>query len=111
MFILDTYQKIVCGGVKIPYVVAQITSLFITIIQIAVPILIIIFGMVDLIKAIINQKEDEIKKGWHTFFKRLIIGMLVFLVIVFVKFIIGIVAEKSETNCIDCFVNNQCNVN
>lgn len=111
IYILESYQKITCGSVQIPYVVAQITSFLITIIQILVPILIIIFGMIDLGKAIINQKEDEIKKGWQTFFKRLIIGMLVFLVIVLVKFIIGIVAEKSETNCIDCFVNNNCQIN
>ncbi len=110
-YILESYQKITCGSVQIPYVVAQITSFLITIIQVLVPVLIIIFGMIDLGKAIINQKDDEIKKGWQIFFKRLIIGILVFLVIFLVKFIIGFVAEKIELNCIDCFVNNQCNVN
>ena len=108
MFILDTYQKITCGNVTMPYVVAQITSLIILVIQIVVPLLIIILGMLDLGKAVVAQKEDEIKKGWQTFFKRLLIGMIVFLVIVFVKFIIGLVAENYEVNCIDCFVNNNC---
>ena len=111
MFILDTYQKITCGNVTMPYVVAQITSLIILVIQIVVPLLIIILGMLDLGKAVIAQKEDEIKKGWQTFFKRLLIGMIVFLVIVFVKFIIGLVAENYEVNCIDCFVNNNCQIN
>ncbi len=111
MFILDTYQKITCGNVTMPYVVAQITSLIILVIQIVVPLLIIILGMLDLGKAVVAQKEDEIKKGWQTFFKRLLIGMIVFLVIVFVKFIIGLVAENYEVNCIDCFVNNNCQIN
>ena len=111
MFILDTYQKITCGNVTMPYVVAQITSLLILVIQIVVPLLIIILGMLDLGKAVVAQKEDEIKKGWQTFFKRLLIGMIVFLVIVFVKFIIGLVAENYEVNCIDCFVNNNCQIN
>ena len=111
MFILDTYQKITCGDVTMPYVIAQITSIVILIIQVLVPIIIIILGMLDLGKAVIAQKEDEIKKGWQTFFKRLLIGMIVFLVIVFVKFIIGLVAENYEINCIDCFVNNNCQIN
>ena len=111
MFILDTYQKITCGNVTMPYVVAQITSIVILIIQVLVPIIIIILGMLDLGKAVIAQKEDEIKKGWQTFFKRLLVGVAVFLVIVFVKFIIGLVAEDNEINCIDCFVNNNCQIN
>ena len=111
MFILDTYQKITCGDVTMPYVIAQITSIVILIIQVLVPIIIIILGMLDLGKAVIAQKEDEIKKGWQTFIRRLLIGMIVFLVIVFVKFIIGLVAENYEINCIDCFVNNNCQIN
>ena len=111
MFILDTYQKITCDNVTMPYVVAQITSLIILVIQIVVPLLIIILGMLDLGKAVVAQKEDEIKKGWQTFFKRLLVGVAVFLVIVFVKFIIGLVAEDNEINCIDCFVNNNCQIN
>ena len=111
MFILKKKKKITCGNVTMPYVVAQITSLIILVIQIVVPLLIIILGMLDLGKAVVAQKEDEIKKGWQTFFKRLLIGMIVFLVIVFVKFIIGLVAENYEVNCIDCFVNNNCQIN
>ena len=108
----NTYSKIQCGDTKIPYIFAQITSTVILIIQILVPVIIILFGMLDLGKAVMAQKEDEIKKGWQTFIKRLLIGVLVFLVIVIVKFIIGLVAENYEINCIDCFVNNdQCIVN
>ena len=111
MFLLDTYQKITCGDVTIPYVFAQITSIIILVIQILAPTIIIILGMIDLSKSVISQKEEEIKKGWQTFVKRLLTGIMIFIVIIFVKFVIGLVAETNEVNCIDCFVNNNCQVN
>ena len=109
--ILDTYKKVSCGGNEIPYIVAQITSITILVLEILIPIIIIVFGMIDLVKSITTQKEDEIKKGWQIFIKRLIIGLLVFLVVVGIKFIIGIIPNNGVVDCIDCFVNNnQCNV-
>lgn len=48
--------------------------------RIIVPILIIGLGFLDLGKAVIASKEDEMKKAQSTFIKRLIIGVAVFLV-------------------------------
>ena len=45
--------------VKIPDLVHKI----ILVIQIAVPVILVIFGMLDLFKGLTAQKEDEIKKG------------------------------------------------
>ena len=104
--ILDTYRKVHCGSNEYPYVFAQITSIVILVIQIIVPLIIIILGMLDLGKAVMAQKEDEIKKGWQTFIKRVIIGILIFVVIVGVKFIIGIIPDNGVVDCVDCFVNN-----
>lgn len=106
-----TYSKIQCGDVKIPYIFAKTSSIVVMVLQILVPVIIIVIGSFDLIKAIVAQKEDEIKKGWQTFIKRLIVGVIVFLVIAVVKFVIGFVADNSELNCIDCFVNDKCDVN
>ena len=92
---------------KIPNTVHTI----IVVIKIAVPVLLVIFGMLDLFKGIIAQKEDEIKKGQQMFIKRLILGALIFFVIVIVKFAISLVADSSTSNiveCIDCFVDNDC---
>lgn len=108
--VLDSYRKIMCNDVAIPYVAAQISSTVITIIQIATPVIIIVLGMIDLLKAVTAQKEDEIKKGQQTFVKRLIIGITVFLIFFLVKFIIGVVApdEPGMWDCVNCFVNNNC---
>ena len=63
--------------------------------------------MIDLMKAVIAQKEDEIKKAQMTFVKRLIAGALVFFVIVIVKMLISFVADDSKNimNCVNCFIN------
>ena len=39
--------------------------------KIVIPILLIIFGMLDLGKAVVASKEDEIKKGQQMFVKRI----------------------------------------
>ena len=90
--------------VKLPDTVHKIILL----IQIAVPIVLVIFGMLDLFKGLTAQKEDEIKKGQQIFVKRLINAAIVFFVILIVKLLIGFVAdndEKSITNCANCFIN------
>ena len=90
--------------VKLPNMVHTI----ILVIQIAVPVLLVIFGMIDLFKGMIAQKEDEIKKGQQTFIKRLIAAAIVFFVIVIVKLLIGFVAgNDTDTimNCANCFIN------
>ena len=97
-----------CGGTNLifagslPYVV----STLVLIIKIAVPILLIIFGMLDLGKAVVAAKEDEIKKGQQTFIKRLITAVIVFFVIQVVQIIIRFVSgnDNSVAQCFNCFV-------
>ena len=57
--------------------------------------------MLDLGKAVIAQKEDEIKKGQATFIKRLVAAAIVFFVVVVVKLLLGLVADGS-TNLVTC---------
>lgn len=113
--LLDTYQKLVCGDTEVPYVAAQITQTVYMILQIATPIIIILLGMIDLLKAVMAQKEDEIKKSQQTFVRRLLIGAAVFLVFVLVKVIIGFVQPQNDNpnmwNCVDCFISGEnCNI-
>lgn len=104
-----------CGGTSLvfsgtfPYMVSTV----IQIIQIAVPILLIIFGMLDLGKAVVASKEDEIKKGQQLFVKRAISALIVFFVILIVQLLIRFVSgnNASVVNCFNCFVNGQSGVN
>ena len=65
--------------------------------------------MVQLIKAIVSQKEDEIKKGQNSLIKKVIIAVMIFFVISIVQFVISKVADKSESgslqSCMQCFLN------
>ena len=100
---------ITCGGFTnpIPFKLVYVIHLIILLIQFGVPLLLIIFGMLDLGKAVIASKEDEIKKGQQMFIKRLIAAIIVFFVIAIVKLVVGLVADDSENivGCINSIVN------
>lgn len=70
--------------------------------RIIVPVLIIGLGMLDLAKAVIASKEDEMKKAQQTFVKRLILGVVFFFIPVFVDIIMwlaDIVWNGMYTSC------------
>ena len=58
--------------------------------RIIVPILVIVFGILDFAKAVIAGKEDDMKKAQKTFIKRLVIGVAFFFIPIFVDIIMGL---------------------
>lgn len=92
-------------GGTFPYLVSTI----VTLIKVVVPILLIIFGMLDLGKAVIASKEDEIKKGQQTFIKRVIAALIVFFVVYLVQTLIRFASgnDTDVINCFNCFVNGK----
>lgn len=113
MFMLAS--TVSCGGIdSIPVIIPGITSLVVTLIKIIVPILLIIFGMLDLGKAVMQQKEDDIKKAQGLFVKRCITAILVFFIVAIVQLIFGLLAKAGNednddiSSCIACFINNEC---
>lgn len=113
--ILNIYaatSKVYCGNITgIPRKIPELTSYAMTLVQIAVPIIFVIVGSLDLFKGLTSQKDDEIKKGQQAFVKRLVIAVLIFFVVVIVKLVISVVAESSNANiveCMDCFLSNGC---
>ena len=113
MFLLDVI-KLTCGGanvISIDTKILELVTLIVNIIKIGVPILLIIFGMLDLGKAVIAQKEDEIKKGQAIFVKRLVAAVLVFLVVFIVQVVFNLVADDGDDennnmwHCVDCVIN------
>lgn len=104
---IQILDGITCGEINVPVEIAHIIGLAIQVIKIAVPILLIIWGMLDLGKAVMAQKEDEIKKGQQTFIKRLIAAAIVFFVVVIAEFLVGLLAgsdSQTITGCIDKIV-------
>lgn len=91
------------GEAGIPDKLAYMIQLIVLAIQVVVPFLLIIWGMLDLGKAVVAQKEDEIKKGQQIFVKRLIAAVIVFFVVTIATLLVNLVADESETitGCID----------
>ena len=100
---------VTCGGgmLTMDRMVPDIIHLVVNLVKIGIPVLLIIFGMLDLGKAVMAQKEDEIKKAQQMFVKRLLSAALVFFVVVIVQVVFNLVAkdEKNVWNCISCFIN------
>ena len=119
---IQVLAKVACGGDKIilddiPSKLPQLTSYIFTILLIAVPLLLVILGTIDLYKGITANKEDEMTKSRKLFVKRLITGAIVFLVLGLTKFVISIIDNKTNSkgiiNCVDCFISgtDKCNDN
>jgi len=107
---VSAVTKVGCGNITgIPEKIPELTSFAITFIQIAVPIVLVIMGSLDLFKGVTAQKEDEMKKGQQMFVKRLIYAAIIFFVIVVAKLLISVVADSTTSNniaeCIDCFLS------
>lgn len=83
----------------------------IVLLKIAVPIVLIVLGMIDFFKSVAAGKEDEIKKGQQVFIKRLISGALVFFVVTIVQLVMGIVSKEDDSfwNCANQIMNGNYN--
>ena len=90
--VLDTVNTTICGGVEVPDTLFNAVATIIKLIKIVVPILLIIWGMLDFAKSVIAKKEDEIKEHRKAFISRLISALLVFLVITIVQLAVSLVS-------------------
>jgi len=109
MNLIQVLDGVTCGGLQqpIPFKLVYVIHLIIMLIQFGVPLLLIIFGMLDLGKAVVASKEDEIKKGQQMFIKRLIAAVIVFFVVAVVKLVVGLAADEPDSirGCINAIVN------
>ena len=114
MFLVDSFnldELYKCGnlGFEFSGTFPYLISTAILIIKIVVPILLIIFGMLDLGKAVVASKEDEIKKGQQTFLKRVVSAVIVFFVIQIVQLLVSFISNSDQnvSRCFNCFVNGK----
>ncbi len=67
------------------------------------PVVLIIMGSLDFGKAVISQKEEEIKRAQAAFIKKLIAGAAVFFVIVFARWVLTIIDNTGQADTSDAF--------
>lgn len=105
-------QYTVAAGDVLPAII----SFVVTALKIIVPIILIIFGMIDLMKAVMSNDEKEMKGAQTKLLKRVIYAVAVFLVVSIVQIVFGALGSNtneqvggtSVSGCIDCFINNKC---
>ena len=84
-------EDVICDSITFPGTVVGLLRTGIFIIQVVVPILLILWGMLDFAKGIIGQDEDKIKAGQKKFIQRLIAAIIVFLIVTVVQIVINTV--------------------
>ena len=96
----DVYCSGILGDINsgIPKIIGDLVHCVYIGIKIVVPILLVLFGMIDLGKAITAKKEEDIKKYQSSCVKRLITGILVFIVVFVVEFLLGFVEPDTGTS-------------
>ena len=101
----DPYYDYITG---IPQILPKVTRMIYNFIQLLVPVILIVLGTLDLVKAIMGQKDDEIVKGRQTFIKRVITAVLVFFTFAMIKLVVSFAsgADSRVFNCVECFVKN-----
>ena len=89
----------------------QIVGYALLVFKIVIPILLIIFGILDLGKAVMASKEDEIKKATGSLLRRAIAAVVIFLIPTIVTFLVGMIggfngeAKDDYEVCKSC-INN-----
>ena len=88
------FLKVDCGTLW--PLISLIKNGIIPLIQIGIPIILIVLGILDLGKAVVASKEDEIKSAQKMLIKRCIYGVAIFFVVLIVTLVFGLVADNAE---------------
>lgn len=96
--ILATDTASICA--EIPEQITGITQTLYTVIKIVIPVILIVYGMIDFGKSVMAGKEDEIKANQKLFIKRLIAAALVFFILSIVQLVLGII--NVDSGIMDC---------
>lgn len=98
-----------CGSATgIPAPIPMLTSVAYTLLIVATPIILIIFSIVALVKAITAGNADEINKAKNKLIKKFITTAIVYFIAGIVQFVVTRAADASEkgtiSSCLSCFL-------
>lgn len=95
--LLDVSNSTLCDGVLIPNQLFNFVATIIKLIKIAVPVLLIIFGMIDFAKSVVAKNEDDVKKFRKQFISRVISAIVVFVIVFVVQFAVNLISSVEDT--------------
>ena len=68
----------------------------IPLIQVGIPIILFVLGMIDLGKEVVASKEDEIKNAQKMLIKRAIYAVAIFFVVLIVQLVFGLLGTAGD---------------
>ena len=99
----------VCGVSDIPASLPIFVSNIVNLLKILVPIILVIMGMIDFVRATISSDEKQMKESQSRFIRRTLAAVVVFFVIAVVQFVFSTISTNNKmTGCLNCFVNGKC---
>ena len=75
----------------------QIVGYVLLVFKIVIPILLIIFGMMDLGRAVVGSKDDEIKKATKTLAFRAVAAVVIFFIPTIVGMVLNLVSNFNDS--------------
>ena len=85
--------------------VLYLIGVVVAVIRVAVPIILIVLGMVDLVKALTSQDDKQVKAATTLLVKRVVIAIAVFLVPTIVGLVMSIISQEDYRSCTHCVTN------
>jgi preprotein translocase subunit SecG len=80
-------------------------------IKIVIPILLIIFGSLDLGKAVVAGDDKEVAKAQNMLVKRVITAAAVFFIVPLITLVMSLVSDAKWTNCLNKENLKECMIN
>lgn len=97
LFLLEVSNSTLCDGVLIPNQLFNLVATIVKLIKIAVPVLLIIFGMIDFAKSVVAKNEDDVKKFRKQFISRVVSAIIVFVIVFVVQFAVNLISSVEDT--------------
>ena len=98
--------------------IPSFTTLILNTVKIIVPIILIVFGIVEMFKAATANDEKVMKEAQGKLIKRIIYAVLIFFIVAIVQLVFSVLASSSSSSntgsnvnkndinaCISCFTN------
>lgn len=90
----DSFASSTCTTLK-PFL--NIVGYVVIIVKIVIPILLVVFGMLDVGRSVIASKPDEVTKNLKSFAMRCVAAVLIFFIPSIVSVLINAVAETGQS--------------
>lgn len=117
---MNLFSMLECS-IDIDPIVPGTIRTVVTVLKIAIPIILVIFGMLDIAKAVMANDDKEMKEAQKKLIHRIIYAVVVFFIVALVQFVFARLA-KADSNqdnlggevggnnnisqCISCFISS-----